>query len=140
MTALAKLFLVSGGANLALVVALGAFGAHFLRTRMTGEMMAVYHTAILYHAIHALGLIALGLAAGWLPRSGCLRAAGWTMMAGIVAFCGSLYILSVTGIRWLGAVTPVGGSALIIAWLLFCIAILTGGDAAQSIGKKQRRD
>lgn len=107
-----------------MVVALGAFGAHFLKTQISNELMAVYHTAILYHAIHALGLLAIGVVAGWLPRSGYLRAAGWTMLGGIVAFSGSLYILSVTGARWLGAITPVGGTAFIVAWALFCVAVL----------------
>ncbi len=99
MSAIARLFLILGGVNAALVVALGAFGAHGLKPRLSGDMMAVYHTATLYHAIHALGLIAVGVVAAWLPRSGYLKSAGWTMFAGIVLFCGTLYLLSVTGAR-----------------------------------------
>jgi uncharacterized membrane protein YgdD (TMEM256/DUF423 family) len=124
MTGLAKLFVVLGAVNAAVVVVLGAFGAHFLKTRIPGDMMAVYHTAILYHAIHALGLIAIGVVAAWLPDSGYLKSAGWTMFAGILLFSGSLYLLSVTGVRWLGAITPIGGVAFILAWVLFCIAVL----------------
>ena len=124
MSAFTKLFLALGGANAAMVVVLGAFGAHGLKTRITSDMMAVYHTAVLYHAIHALGLIAIGLVAAWVPGSGYLRSAGWLMFGGIVLFSGSLYLLSVTGARWLGAITPFGGMAFILAWLLFCIAVL----------------
>jgi uncharacterized membrane protein YgdD (TMEM256/DUF423 family) len=124
MSAFTKVFLFLGGANAALVVAMGAFGAHALKTRISSDMMAVYHTAVLYHAIHALGLIAIGLVAAWLPDSGYLKSAGWTMFAGIVLFSGSLYLLSVTGSRWLGAITPIGGVAFLLAWVLFCLAIL----------------
>jgi len=124
MSALAKLFLFLGGANAALVVLLGAFGAHVLNARLPGDMMAVYHTAVLYHAIHSLGLIAVGLVAAWLPGSGVLKASGWSMFAGILLFSGSLYILSVAGVPWAGAITPVGGTAFIVAWVLFCIAVI----------------
>lgn len=121
---MAKLFLFLGGANAALVVVLGAFGAHALKTRLSPDMMAVYHTAIQYHLFHALGLIAVGLLAASLSGSGYLKWAGWTMLAGIVLFSGSLYGLSVSGMRWLGAITPLGGIAFIAAWVLFCIAVL----------------
>ena len=124
MPALAKLFLVLGGLNAALVVVLGAFGAHVLKARISSDMVAVYHTAVLYHAIHALGLIAIGAVALWLPGSGYLKSAGWTMFAGIALFSGSLYLLSVTGTRWLGAITPIGGVAFVLAWVLFCVAVL----------------
>lgn len=124
MAALAKLFLVLGGVNAAVVVVLGAFGAHALKTRMASDMMVIYHTATFYHAIHALGLIAIGVVAAWLPGSSYLKWAGWTMFSGIALFSGSLYLLSVTGARWLGAITPIGGVALILAWVLFCVAVL----------------
>lgn len=128
MSASARIFLLIAGINGALVVALGAFGAHFLKARVPADLMTVYHTGILYHGIHALGLLAIGVVAGWLPRSGFLRAAGWTMLGGILAFSGSLYLLSVTGVRWLGAITPVGGTAFIVAWILFCVAVLRAPD------------
>lgn len=124
MSAFTKLFLVLGGVNAMLVVVLGAFGAHFLKTRIPGEMMAVYQTAVLYHGIHALGLIAIGVVTAWLTGSIYLKSAGWIMFAGIVLFSGSLYLLSVTGLHWLGAITPIGGLAFILAWLLFCVAVL----------------
>lgn len=121
---MAKIFLFLGGANAALVVVLGAFGAHALKSRLSSDMMAIYHTAIQYHLFHALGLIAIGLVAAWWPGSGFLKWAGWTMLAGIVLFSGSLYFLSLSGMRWLGAITPLGGVAFIAAWILFCIAAL----------------
>lgn len=124
MSAFTKLFLVLGGVNAMLVVVLGAFGAHFLKTRIPGEMMAVYQTAVFYHGIHALGLIAIGMVTAWLTGSIYLKSAGWIMFAGIVLFSGSLYLLSVTGLHWLGAITPIGGLAFILAWLLFCVAVL----------------
>lgn len=124
MSAIAKIFLFLGGANAALVVILGAFGAHALKTRLTSDMMAIYHTAIQYHLFHALGLIAIGLLAAWWPSSGYLKWAGWIMLAGVVLFSGSLYVLSLSGMRWLGAITPLGGVAFIAAWVLLCIAVL----------------
>ena len=124
MSALTKLFLVLGGVNAMLVVVLGAFGAHSLKARISGDMMAVYQTAVFYHAIHALGLIAIGVVTAWLTGSIYLKSAGWMMFAGIVLFSGSLYLLSLTGVRWLGAITPIGGVAFILAWLLFCVAVL----------------
>lgn len=124
MSTLSKLFLVLGGVNAALVVALGAFGAHVLKMRLSSDMLAVFHTGTLYHAIHALGLISIGIVAAWLPGSGYLKSAGWVMVAGIALFSGSLYLLSVTGMRWLGAIAPIGGVAFILAWVLYCVAVL----------------
>lgn len=118
----AKLFLTLGAVLLAVAVALGAFGAHALKARLGAELLAVYHTAVQYHFYHALGLLMVGLIAMQLPASGLVRAAGWLMLAGIVLFSGSLYLLSMSGIRWLGAVTPFGGTAFIGAWLLLALA------------------
>lgn len=126
MNATARLFLLLGGANAALVVMLGAFGAHALKARLSSEMMAVYHTGIEYHVFHALGLIAVGLVAAWIPGTPSLKWSGWLMLAGIVLFSGSLYLLSLTGQRWLGAVTPFGGVAFIAAWVMFCVAVVRG--------------
>ncbi len=119
----AKLFLVLGCIVALLAVALGAFGAHALKARIAPELMAVYKTGIEYHFYHALGLILAGLTALRLPESACLRGAGWAMLAGIVLFSGSLYLLALTGISWLGAITPLGGAAFIAAWALFALAI-----------------
>ena len=119
----AKVFLILGSVNAALVVLLGAFGAHALKARLSAEMLAVYQTGVHYHLFHALGLLAVGLAALQIPDSTYLRWSGWLMLAGIVLFSGSLYLLSVGGLRWLGMITPFGGVAFIVAWMLFAAAI-----------------
>ena len=119
----AKVFLILGSVNAALVVLLGAFGAHALKARLSAEMLAVYQTGVHYHLFHALGLLAAGLAAMQIPDSAYLRWSGWLMLAGIVLFSGSLYLLSVSGLRWLGMITPFGGVAFIVAWMLFAAAI-----------------
>lgn len=120
----AKIFLILGGLNAALVVLLGAFGAHGLKARMTADMLAVYQTGVHYHLFHALGLLAVGLVAMQLPASAYLRWSGWLMLIGIILFSGSLYVLSVSGLRWLGMVTPFGGMGFIAAWVLFILAVL----------------
>lgn len=124
MSPTAKLFLILGGINAALVVMLGAFGAHGLKAKLTTDMLAVYQTGVHYHLFHALGLLAVGLVATQIADSVYLKWAGWLMLAGIVLFSGSLYMLSVSGVRWLGMVTPFGGLAFIAAWILFILAII----------------
>ena len=122
----AKLFLVLGCIAALLAVAIGAFGSHGLKARISPELMAVYKTGVEYHFYHALGLILLGLAASRLPESALLRAAGWAMLAGSVLFSGSLYLLALTGLGWLGAITPIGGACFIAAWLLLAISLARG--------------
>ena len=124
MPATAKLFLVVGAIAALLAVAFGAFGAHALKTRIAPELMPVYRTGVEYHFYHALGLLLIGLAAFHLPESAYLRSAGWAMLAGIVLFSGSLYLLALTGLTWLGAITPFGGTAFIAAWALFAAAVI----------------
>lgn len=124
MNPTARLFLILGAANAALVVVLGAFGAHGLRLRLTPEMMAIYQTGVQYHLFHALGLLAVGLTLTQLSESVLLKWSGWLMLAGIVIFSGSLYLLSNTGWKWLGSVTPLGGLSFIVAWVLFTVALV----------------
>jgi len=124
MTTSARLFLAAGGLAALAVVALGAFGAHALKTRLSTEMLALWHTGVEYHAYHSLGLLAVGLVAAQLPESMLLKWSGWLMLAGIVLFSGSLYALALSGERWLGAITPIGGTAFLAAWGLFVIAVL----------------
>jgi uncharacterized membrane protein YgdD (TMEM256/DUF423 family) len=126
MSGTAKLFVAIGCIAALLAVAIGAFGAHGLKSRIAPELMPIYKTGVEYHFYHALGLILVGLAALQLPRSPSLRGAGWAMLAGIVLFSGSLYLLSLTGIAWLGAITPFGGIAFIAAWGLFAAAVIRG--------------
>jgi uncharacterized membrane protein YgdD (TMEM256/DUF423 family) len=123
MSPIAKLFLILGGINAALVVMLGAFGAHGLKAKISAEMLTVYQTAVHYHLFHALGLLAVGLVASQIVDSVWLKWSGWLMLLGIILFSGSLYVLSVSGLRWLGMVTPFGGVAFIAAWIVFVIAI-----------------
>src|ERR1700704_2075921 len=103
-----KTFLLLGSVAAFLAVTLGAFGAHGLRSRLTPEMMAVFQTGVQYHMYHALALILvasiMGRMSGWLVQT-----AGWCFVAGIVFFSGSLYLLAVTGVTILGAITPIGG-------------------------------
>jgi uncharacterized membrane protein YgdD (TMEM256/DUF423 family) len=110
---------MTGAILLALAVILGAFGAHGLRGRLDDYSMSVYEKAVFYHFLHALGILAVSI----LPRTGTFSAsaAGTVcalLLAGIVVFCGSLYLLAVTGNRLLGAITPIGGLAFIAGWLL----------------------
>lgn len=117
-----KLFLVLGSINAALAVALGAFAAHALKTRLSETDMGIFHTANQYHFYHALGLLITGIIMSSFPSSALIKISGWVMFAGIILFSGSLYCLVLTQQRWLGAVTPFGGTAFIIAWL----SLLTG--------------
>ncbi len=103
---------------MALGVILGAFGAHALRGRLDAYQMSVYEKAVFYHFVHALGLLVVSV----LPRAGVLTqsAANWVcalLLAGVVLFSGSLYLLGITGTLWLGAITPLGGLSFIAAWL-----------------------
>jgi uncharacterized membrane protein YgdD (TMEM256/DUF423 family) len=114
------------GAGLAAVgVALGAFGAHGLRARVSPEMVAVWETGVRYHLVHALGLLAVAWAAERWAGPGT-PAAGWLFVAGIAIFAGSLYLMVLTGQRWLGAVTPLGGVAFIAGWVLLAWSALRG--------------
>ncbi len=119
---MSKLFLILGGINGFLAVAFGAFGAHGLKARLGPELLAVYETGVQYHTTHALGLLAVGVVAYRLSDSILLQWAGWLFVLGIVLFSGSLYLLSILDLRWLGAVTPFGGTAFLAGWLLFTAA------------------
>lgn len=118
-----KLFLIVGSIAMALAVALGAFGAHGLKEMLSEDMLDIFETGVRYHFYHAIGLLIIGIIAHWLPDSSMLQWSGWLMVAGIVIFSGSLYILSISGIRWLGAVTPIGGLCFIVGWILLAIAL-----------------
>jgi uncharacterized membrane protein YgdD (TMEM256/DUF423 family) len=121
----AKLFILLGALAGAAGVALGAFGAHALKARLAPEALAIWQTAVQYHFWHALALVAIGIVIALaLPGSTVLKWAGWLMVAGLVLFSGSLYALALGGARWLGAITPFGGTAWIVAWLLFAWAVI----------------
>ena len=120
----AKIFLLLGSLAMMFAVGLGAFGAHGLKDKLSADMLAVYRTGVDYHFYHALGLLALGMIAAHLPESDLVKWSGGLMAAGLVLFSGSLYLLALTGTRWLGAITPLGGAAWIVAWALLAAALL----------------
>ncbi len=111
-----RLFLGLAAISGFLAVAAGAFGAHLLRDRLTPDLAHVYETAQRQHILHVAALLAAAWAASRWP-GGLAAGAGWLFVAGTVLFSGSLYLLAITGQRWLGAVTPVGGVALLLGWL-----------------------
>lgn len=113
----ARAALLLGALLMFAAVALGAFGAHALRSRLAPEMQAVWQTAVQYHAWHALGLFVVGLLIAQLPEKHALGWGGWLLLAGVVLFSGSLYALALTGNRTFGAITPVGGVAFLAGWL-----------------------
>jgi uncharacterized membrane protein YgdD (TMEM256/DUF423 family) len=117
-----RFFFAAGSLMALLAVALGAFAAHGLKSRLSPDMVAIFEVGVRYHMYHALALLAVAWASSHWPN-GSTRAAGWAFIAGIVIFSGSLYILSITGIRWLGAITPIGGVAFLIGWFLLIWAV-----------------
>ncbi len=121
-----KLFLTIGSIAMALAVGLGAFGAHGLKKVLTDELLDIFETGVRYHFYHAIGLLLIGFLAQQLPNSSLLQWSGWLMIGGILIFSGSLYLLAITGTRWLGAITPMGGLCFIASWILLAFAIWEG--------------
>ena len=103
--------------NMIAAVGAGAFGAHGLKNAVSADLLAVWQTGVLYHLIHARGLFVVALLAARYG-TGLFSVAGIVMFVGIVLFSGSLYILTLTGTRWLGAITPIGGVAFLLAWAM----------------------
>jgi uncharacterized membrane protein YgdD (TMEM256/DUF423 family) len=118
-----RLFLAVGALSAAISVAAGAFGAHALKAKLPPDLLAVFHTGAQYQMYHALALLAAGWAFGRAP-GGAAAAAGWLFLAGTILFSGSLYALALTGVRALGAVTPLGGVAFIAGWIALALAVL----------------
>lgn len=112
-----------GSFNAALAIAAGAFAAHGLKDHLDERSLAVFNTAADFHFWHALGLMLVGLIAKNMPQQN-FSGPAWLMTAGILLFCGSLYALASTGIAWLGAITPVGGMAFILAWMWLAWRVL----------------
>ncbi|MFE6072861.1 DUF423 domain-containing protein [Paenibacillus sp. NPDC057886] len=110
-----------------LSVAIGAFGAHMLKGKIGADAIAVYETGVQYHMIHAIALLIIGLTAGQLGPSTKLKWAARLLFIGIIIFSGSLYVLSISGIKILGAITPIGGVAFIVGWLLLAIDVWQRG-------------
>jgi uncharacterized membrane protein YgdD (TMEM256/DUF423 family) len=112
-----RFFFAAGSLMAFLAVALGAFGAHALKSKLSADMLDIFEVGVRYQMYHALGLIAVSWALSRWPESN-LNAAGWAFIIGIVIFSGSLYVLSLTGIRWFGAITPIGGVAFLAGWAI----------------------
>jgi uncharacterized membrane protein YgdD (TMEM256/DUF423 family) len=120
-----RTFLLAGAVAGLVAVAFGAFGAHGLRGRLTPEMLAVFETGVRYHMYHALALLLVAALSRDVAHGGrAIAAAGWLFISGIVLFSGSLYLLAVTGVTVLGAITPIGGVAFLAGWALLAIAAI----------------
>jgi uncharacterized membrane protein YgdD (TMEM256/DUF423 family) len=113
----------TGAIAAGLGVALGAFGAHILKPRLSVDLLAIFETGVRFQIYHALALLAVGWAATRWTGS-AVHVAGWAFTLGIVVFSGSLYMLAITGHRWLGAITPIGGLAFLIGWAALALAAL----------------
>jgi uncharacterized membrane protein YgdD (TMEM256/DUF423 family) len=111
-----KTFLLLASVFGGLAVALGAFGAHALENRLSADLLSTYEIGVRYHFYHALALLGVVAVISRWPAAPAAVWAGWLFVVGIVIFSGSLYILAFTGIRWLGAITPIGGVAFIAGW------------------------
>lgn len=119
-----RLFAAAGAVSAFLAVAAGAFGAHALRTRVAPDLLGVFETGARYQMYHALGLLAVAWLAGRAASMPQAAWAGWAFLVGTVVFSGSLYALALTGQRWLGAVTPIGGVAFLAGWICLAWAAL----------------
>jgi uncharacterized membrane protein YgdD (TMEM256/DUF423 family) len=120
-----RLFVALGALSAFIAVAAGAFGAHGLKARLAPDLLAVFEVAVRYQMYHALALFVCAGALGKWPGTLALSA-GWLFVAGTLVFSGSLYALSLTGVRWLGAITPIGGLALLAGWLCLAGAAMRG--------------
>jgi uncharacterized membrane protein YgdD (TMEM256/DUF423 family) len=119
---MSKTILMTASILLALAVAIGAFGAHGLKSHLSETMLQTYKTGVEYHFYHALGLLLVGILSVVMP-SNLLNWTAIFLFAGIVLFSGSLYVLAITGIKWLGAITPLGGVSFITGWVLLLVAV-----------------
>ena len=117
-----RFFFVSGAIAAFVGVALGAFGAHSLKTKLSPDMLAIFEVGVRYQMYHALGLLAVAWAITRWPEAN-LNAAGWAFIVGIIVFSGSLYLLTWTDARWFGAITPIGGLAFLIGWAILVWSI-----------------
>ncbi len=120
-----RLFILLAALSGGIGVALGAFGAHGLRARLTVQDLETFKTGVSYQMYHALALLGVGIALIHWTNSGFLGIAGWLFVAGTLLFSGSLYALTLSGIRWLGAITPFGGLAFIAGWVCLAVGVLS---------------
>jgi uncharacterized membrane protein YgdD (TMEM256/DUF423 family) len=118
---MARILLACAGVAGFLAVGAGAFGAHALRDRLSESMLAAFQTGVLYHLVHAVALVAVAVLAARRPGS-AIHVAGWLMVAGIILFSGSLYVMALSDVRGLGAITPLGGLCFLGAWAAIAVA------------------
>ncbi|MDA3129878.1 DUF423 domain-containing protein [Aliibacillus thermotolerans] len=118
-----RVFVMIGALGAALAVGLGAFGAHGLEGTLSDKMMSNYQTGVQYQMFHTLGILIVGTLAAYTGDSSALTWSGWLLLFGIVIFSGSLYVMALTGMTWLGAITPIGGVSFIIGWVLLVVAV-----------------
>ena len=123
---MSNIIIVLGALSAFLSVSAGAFGAHALKQTLDADMLAVYQTAVEYQFFHAIGLLAIGALDKASPRQ-CHSITAWLILVGTVLFSGSLYILSTTGITWLGMITPIGGLCFLAAWMVLAAGYLKRG-------------
>ena len=117
-----RIWLMAGAILGATSVMVGAFGAHGLKNKVPADLLAVFETGAKYQMYHALALVLVGVL--WARYAGTsLSLAGWSFLFGTLVFSGSLYVLTLTGLRWLGAITPIGGVALILGWIALAVAV-----------------
>ncbi|BBB63462.1 membrane protein [Undibacterium sp. KW1] len=119
----ARSFIATAAILMFIGVAAGAFGAHGLKQMLSADMLAIWQTAVTYQMVHGLGMLALGIMLQQQDNA-LLRKAAWAMLAGIIIFSGSLYALALTGIRILGAITPIGGVAFLAGWTMLAWAAI----------------
>src|SRR5262245_12562203 len=120
-----RVFITLGALSGFVAVAAGAFGAHALRERLTANALDTFQTGAHYQIYHALALVGVGILLGRFSVDGStwLTASGWLFVAGTILFSGSLYLLAMTDVRWLGAITPLGGVAFLLGWLALTVGI-----------------
>ncbi|MBT2657710.1 DUF423 domain-containing protein [Bacillus sp. ISL-18] len=116
-----KVFIIVGAINAFLAVALGAFGAHGLKDRLDAHYLEIWKTGVTYQMFHATGILIIGMLLGKVPMSSLFNWSGWLMLVGIIFFSGSLYLLSLTKVGVLGAITPIGGVCFLAAWVLMIV-------------------
>ncbi len=117
-----KIFFIIGAVSAAISVALGAFGAHGLRERLTPQLLEIFETGVRYEIYHAFAILFVAFAlTRW--QSNLIPLAGWAFVLGTLIFSGSLYLLALTDARWLGAITPLGGVAFIAGWILLVVGV-----------------
>ena len=122
MNELTKKFAFYGAIMMALSIGLGAFGAHGLKKIVSSDMLVIFHTGVEYQFYHALGLFCVAFIAHF-GSNKQIKITGYLMIIGTVIFSGSLYLIALTGIKWLGAITPIGGTAYIVAWVMLALCI-----------------